>query len=117
MLRSPLFAAKKTDKTGGTAALDLPPGPGVSPVTIPELDEALKDYREKRDTRCEATKLEVPAKDLVLSIMHKHAEELKDEKGILRYRFQDDDQVVPIYIENAKEKIKFGKNDTNADAE
>ncbi len=117
MLRSPLFASRKTDKTGGTAPLDLPPGPGVSPVTTPELDEALADYKAKRDTRCAATKEEVPAKELVLSLFHKHAGELADPKGVLRYKFQDEDVIKEVFIEPAKEKIKFGKSDANADEE
>lgn len=110
-----LMGAKKTDKTGGTAALDLPPGPGVSAVTIPELDEALADYKTKRDARCAATKEEVPAKELVLQLFHKHAEQLADAKGVLRYKFQDEDEIKDVFIESAKEKVKFGKKDANAD--
>lgn len=100
-----------------TAPLDLPPGPGVSPVKIKELDDALADYKEKRDARCDASKLEVPAKELVLTLMHKYAEQLHDDKGTLRYKFQDGDELKDVYIEAAKEKIKFGKTDTNAEGE
>lgn len=113
-----LLAKARDSEAGGgnkTAALDLPPGPGVSAVTIPELDEALADYKQKRDARCAASKEEVPAKELVLLLMHKHAEALQDGKGVLRYKFQDEDEIKDVYIESAKEKIKFGKKDANAE--
>lgn len=100
----------KADKGGATGSLPLK-GPGVERPSIPELDEALEDYKVKRDARCAATKEEVPAKDLVLSLFHKHAEALQDGKGTLRYPFQDGDEIKDVYIEAAKEKVKFGKHD------
>lgn len=109
-----LAKAKETAEGGKTGNLPLA-GPGVSPVTIPELDEALADYKTKRDARCAASKEEGPAKELVLSLFHKNAEKLQDGKGVLRYKFQDEDVVVDVFIVAAKEKIKFGKADKNAE--
>lgn len=117
MLRhiGPLFAkAKEAGDGPKTGALPLK-GAGVEAVTIKELDDALADYKIKRDARCDASKEEVPAKDLVLSLFHKHAAQLQDGKGTLRYKFQDEDVIVDVYIEAAKEKIKFGKKDANAE--
>lgn len=107
--------AKEGAENGGkTGDLGLS-GKGVESTKIAELDDALADYKKKRDARVEATKLEVPAKELVLTLMHKHAESLHDDKGILRYKFQDGDEIKDVYIEAAKEKIKFGKFDKNSD--
>jgi hypothetical protein len=119
MLRSPLFAKKDAEAgaAGKTGALPLPPGPGVTAVTIKELDEALADYKTKRDARCAASKEEGPAKEKVLTLFHANAEKLQDGKGTLRYKFQDEDVIVDVYIVAAKEKIKFGKSDKNADEE
>lgn len=119
MLRQPLFAKKKAAGEGGgggTGDLGLK-GEGVERVEIPGMDEALLDYRTKRDTRIAATKEEVKAKDAVLTLFHANAEKLADPKGTLRYLLQDDDALVKVHIEAAKEKVKFGKLDTAADDE
>lgn len=117
-----LLAKPKTEQPEADGAKPKEPpkdlgltGAGVGAVTIEELDEALADYKIKRDARCAASKEEVPAKELVLSLFHKHAEQLADPKGVLRYKFQDDDEIKEVFIEPAKEKIKFGKKDANAE--
>lgn len=104
-------AAKEgADNGGGANELGLT-GPGVERKIIPGLDEALKDYRTKRDTRMAATKEEVKAKDAVLTLFHANAEALADAKGVLRYKLEDDSEEIEVFIEPAKEKIKFGKQD------
>lgn len=114
-LRSLLMtkAAKEGADNGGggkTAELGLT-GEGVERKAIPGLDDALRDYRTKRDTRMAATKEEVKAKDAVLTLFHANAEALADAKGVLRYKLDDEEGEIEVFIEPAKEKIKFGKSD------
>jgi hypothetical protein len=104
-------AAKEGAGNGG-GAQDLGlTGAGVERKVIPGLDDALRDYRTKRDTRMAATKEEVKAKDAVLTLFHANAEALADAKGVLRYKVEYEAEEIEVFIEPAKEKIKFGKQD------
>ena len=85
-------AAKEGADNGGGATAELGlKGAGAEAVTIEELDEALADYKPKRDARIAASKLEIEAKDKVIALFHKHAEQLQDGKGVLRYKYHDED--------------------------
>lgn len=117
MLRSPLMAkAAATAATGGTGDLGLK-GAGVERVVIPGLDEALKDYKTKRDVRMAASREEVKAKDACLVLIKANAEKLVDAKGIPHYKVEIEGQETDVYLQAKKETIKFGKGDTAADEE
>lgn len=104
--------AKKAPKKGKKAprdgnhpnALGLK-GPGVEIMSIPELDEALKEYEKIMRARVALTAKEVPAKQGVVALMEKNAEKLRNPKtGNLTYHIDDKRYVE---IEPAKVKIKF----------
>ncbi len=87
-------------------------GPGVTPVRIRVIDNALDEYIPLKEKRCKLTPQEVAAKLKVIEKMHEHADKLgKNGDGSLVYR-RDDTLIV---LKPGREKLSL--RDANDDGE
>jgi len=89
---------------------DLPgvEGPGVSPVTIPEVEDLADKYVEARDKRMRLGEKEVEAKTALTTALHAHESEIgKDAEGAIRYVYHggEKDRRV-IVLKPSEEKLK-----------
>jgi hypothetical protein len=76
---------------------DLPgiEGPGVAPLSIPEIDKAIAKYQRKKEARCNASPDEIAAKNEVKALLHQHRDELPvNGDGVPFYRSEDRDYVL-----------------------
>jgi hypothetical protein len=88
--------AKSTELPGMT-------GKGVAPVSIPEVDALVDDYVKKRDARMERTKLEVEAKDKLITSLRYHAAKIgADADGAITYRHDD----LIVTLKHGKDDLK-----------
>ena len=87
-------------------------GPGVAPVRIKELDDAVLTYVNARDRRMQLTEKEIEAKRDLIHLMHKHEEKLgRDGDGVLRYKYEDEDFVAELKPGDETLKVKKAKED------
>ena len=95
-----MAAKKKTEPQDDLQGIE---GPGVAPVRIKELDQAIDAYVAERDKRMTMTKKEVAAKTKLSELMHKHEAEIgKDSNGEIIYRYNDEVAV----LKPGKEELK-----------
>ncbi len=78
-----------------TEALPGMTGPGVAPLSIPELDKAVNRYETKKEKRCEASPGEVAAKRDLRELLAKHKDKLPaNEDGLKYYRHDGVDYIL-----------------------
>ena len=78
-------------------------GPGVAPVSIPEINTLANQYVHERDKRCAMTPHEIAAKEKLIAAIHKHADTIgKDRDGSIVYRYED----TVIILKPGKETLK-----------
>jgi hypothetical protein len=83
-------------------------GPGVSPVSIPEIEKLADAYVDARDKRVKLTTKEVEAKTNLLAALHAHEKEIgKTADGEIRYVYNggDKDRRV-ILLKPSDEKLR-----------
>jgi hypothetical protein len=89
----------------GKKQSDLPgiKGPGVSRVSIAEVDELAEKYIRERDKRCAMTPKEIAAKSELVDALHRHAKEIgKNSDGEIRYMYDN----VVVLLKPGKETLK-----------
>lgn len=78
-----------------TPALPGIDGPGVSALSIPEIDKAISKYERKKDARCQVSPGEVEAKRELTALLRKHSGELpKNGDGQRFYRAENVDYIL-----------------------
>jgi hypothetical protein len=77
-------------------------GPGVSPVSVPEIDKLADDYIRERDKRMKQTPREVAAKGRLIDALHAHADQLRNPDGDIVYRMDD----LLVTLTPGKEKLQ-----------
>lgn len=98
-------------KTSTSKIVELPgvEGPGVSPVSIAEIDKLAEKYTTEKDKRCRLTPKEVAAKGALIDAIHKHEKKLgRNPDGNITYRYND----VDFVLKPGKEKLSMVKVDT-----
>jgi hypothetical protein len=86
-------------------AVDLPGmhGPGVAPISVPEVDRAAEAYMTERDKRCQMTPREIAAKDKLIEAIHKNKDKIGvDSNGEVVYRYDD----MIVTLKPGKEVLK-----------
>lgn len=91
--------AKKPKQT----ALDIS-GPGVSAVSIPEVDDAADAYVEIRDKRVKLTAKEIAAKTSLIDLLHTHKSKIGSNNGTIRY--EHDGRVILLQSKGEKLSVK-----------
>lgn len=77
-------------------------GPGVAPVTVPEIDKLADEYIRERDKRMKQTPREVAAKGKLIEALHKHGDQLRNPDGDIVYRMDD----LLVTLTPGKEKLQ-----------
>jgi hypothetical protein len=85
-------------------------GPGVSPVSITEIEDLADKYADARDKRMKLTTKEVEAKTNLLAALHAHEKEIgKDGEGAIRYVYnggEKDRRVIVLKPSDEKLTVK-----------
>lgn len=98
------MATKTTTKKAKQSSLDIT-GPGVSPVSITEVDEAADVYVDIRDKRVRMTAKEVTAKGNLIDLLHANADKIgRDGQGTIRY--EHDGRVILLQSKGEKLSVK-----------
>jgi hypothetical protein len=88
-------------------------GPGVEPVDIPALNDAVSEYVKVRDRRMELTEQEVLKKAALTVEVERHADKLtRDENGNLFYRADD---LLVTLASKKNVKVRSVHEDTESD--
>jgi hypothetical protein len=78
-------------------------GKGVAPIQLPEIDDLVHDYVDKRDLRMERTRLEVEAKTRLITALRENADKLgTDKQGTIIYRHDD----LVVTLKHGKDDLK-----------
>lgn len=78
-------------------------GPGVAPISIPEVDDCVNQYVARRNKRMELARLEVESKQALIMTLHGYADKIgKDEDGVITYHHLD----LVITLKPGKEELK-----------
>jgi hypothetical protein len=77
-------------------------GPGISPVSLPEVDRLADTYIKERDKRLKQTPREVAAKGKLIDALHANAAKLRNADGDIVYRMDD----LLITLTPGKEKLQ-----------
>jgi hypothetical protein len=111
---------KKKATPDGAEPIVLPPprtadlpgveGPGVAPVSIPEIETLADEYVVARDRRMKLTEKEVDAKQKLSTALHKHADTIgKNEAGEIKYVYrggEKDRRVITLKPSDEKLNVK-----------
>lgn len=101
----------KKKKPATTEELPGVEGPGVAPLSIPEIDAAVRKYERKKEARCAASPDEIAAKSDLKKLLHEHRDQLpKNDEGQFFYRHDGVDYILD-------ESLKRRKVDTGEDGE
>ncbi len=101
------MSRKKKDTTEQLPAMK---GPGVAPLTIEEIDMAVRKYEKHKNARSAETPGEVSAKrDLTLALKAHRAELPFNDEGSQFYRYEGVDYIID-------EKVKRRKADDGDDS-
>lgn len=101
----------KKKKPATTEELPGVEGPGVAPISIPEIDKAVTKYERKKEVRCSASPDEIAAKKELTALLHQHREKLpKNGDGLPFYRYDEKDYFL-------EEKLKCRKVGGEEDGE
>lgn len=78
-------------------------GKGVAPVRIPAVDRLVEIYVRERDKRMEQLRIEVEAKEELITALHEFSEQIgKNKEGEIIYRHDD----LLVTLTTGKEKLK-----------
>jgi len=97
-----MFTMEKTPHNGRG---DLPgiTGPGVAPISIPEVDDCVDEYVGKRDKRMEQTRKEVEAKTRLINCLRANADKIGvDAEGSIIYRHEN----LIVTLRHGKDDLK-----------
>lgn len=105
--------AKKAAKKHKAGKDELPlEGAGVNIPRIDELDDAAATYQKIKKARCAMTPKEVAAKEVVISLIMKHASKLpKDDKGVITYRNNE----LLVQMKHGKDSLSVKDVEPDAD--
>ena len=103
------MSKKKTATPNKTESLPGISGPGVAPLSIPEINKAIAKYEKKKEARCDASLDEIAAKRELTALLHANADKLpKNTDGNSFYRLDDIDYVL-------EEKLKRSRADDSGE--
>lgn len=101
--------SKKTKDTSKQEPLPGVEGPGVSLLTIEEVDKAIRKYERKKEARCAASPDEIAAKNELKATLHAHRDKLPlNEAGVPFYRSSDN---VDYLLEEKLRRVKVDTGD------